>query len=133
MKPRIREKNPDNLIPHVGTNELNSLLRLERIAKSIMEVAKNAQSDSGIFIASKLLSMYKNIEGFFVEINLRKKKKWLTSCSYNPTKIQISNHLAELRKSTDLYLTKYDKLLFLEDFNARVEDLTCFQNPEKPF
>ena len=94
--------------------------------------------------------MNKNIEGFFVEINLRKKKKQLLSCSYNPTKIQISNHLAELSKSTDLYLTKYDQLLFLGDFNAEVEDPsvknfcssynltsminrpTCFKNPEKP-
>ena len=56
----------------------------------------------------KFLSMNKNIEGFFVEINLRKKKKWQLSCSYNPTKMQISNHLAELSKSTDLYLTKYE-------------------------
>ena len=38
-------------------------------------------------ISSKLLSMNKDIEGFFVEINLRNKKKWLLSCSYNPTKI----------------------------------------------
>ena len=50
-------------------------------------------------IPSKRLSMNKNIEGLFVEINLRKKKKWLLSCSYNPTKMQISNHLAELSKS----------------------------------
>ena len=94
--------------------------------------------------------MNKNIEGFFVEINLRNKKKWLLSCSYNPTKMQISNHLAELSKNTDLYLTKYDQLLFLGDFNAGVEDSsvknfcssynltsminrpTCFKNPEKP-
>ena len=100
-------------------------------------------------IPSKLLSMNKNIEGFFVEINLRKKKKWLLSCSYNPTKMQISNHLAELSKNTDLYLTKYDQFLFLGDFNAGVEDSsvknfcssynltsminrpTCFRNPEK--
>ena len=54
-------------------------------------------------LPSKLLSMNKNIEGFFVEINLRNKKKWLLSCSYNPTKIQSKN--------TDLYLTKYDQLL----------------------
>ena len=59
-------------------------------------------------IPSKLLSMNKNIEGFFVEINLRNKKKWLLSCSYNPTKTQISNHLAELSKNTDLYRTKHD-------------------------
>ena len=62
---------------------------------------------------SKLLSMDKNIEGFFVKINLRKKNKWLLSCSYNPTKMQISNDLAELSKRTALYLTKYDQLLFL--------------------
>ena len=73
-------------------------------------------------LPSKLLSMNKNIEGFFVEINLRNKEKWLLSCSYKPTKMQISNHLAELSKNTDLYLTKYDQLLFLGDFNAGVED-----------
>ena len=101
-------------------------------------------------IPSKLLSMNKSIEDFFLEINLRNKKKWLLSCSYNPTKMQISNHLAELSKNTDLYLTKYDQLLFLGDFNAGVEDSsvkkfcssynltsminrpTCFKNPEKP-
>ena len=73
-------------------------------------------------IPSKLLSINKNIEGFLVKINLLKKKKWLLSCSYNPTKMQKSNHLAELRESTDLYLTKYDQLLFLGDFNPGVED-----------
>ena len=73
-------------------------------------------------IPSKLLSINKNIEGFFVEINLSKKKKWLLSCSYNPKKMQISNHLAELSKNTDLYLTKHDQLPFLGDFNAGVED-----------
>ena len=64
--------------------------------------------------------------------------------------MQISNHLAELSKSTDLYLNKYDQLLFLRDFNAGVEDSSvknvcssynltsminkpkCFKNPEKP-
>ena len=37
-------------------------------------------------LPSKRLSINKNIKGFFVEINLRNKKKWLLSCSYNPTK-----------------------------------------------
>ena len=58
-------------------------------------------------IPSKLLSIYQDIEGFSVEINLCGNKKWLLRCSYNPRKVQISNHLAELGKSTDLYLTKY--------------------------
>ena len=90
------------------------------------------------------------MRGFSVEINLRCNKKWLLSYSYNPKKVQISNHLAELSKSTDLYLTKYDQLMFLGDFNAGVEDSanknfcssynltsmlnkpTCFKNPDKP-
>ena len=85
-----------------------------------------------------------------MEINLHGNKKWLLNCSYNPKKVQISNHLVELSKSTDLYLTKYDQLLFLGDFNAGVEDSaiknfcssynltsmlnkpTCFKNPDKP-
>ena len=55
-----------------------------------------------------------------------------------------------MSKSTDLYLSKYDQLLFLGDFNAGVEDSaiknfcssynltsmlnkpTCFKNPDKP-
>ena len=41
---------------------------------------------------SKRLSMNKNIEGFFIEIKLRKKRKWLVSCSYNPTKMQYEKH-----------------------------------------
>ena len=32
--------------------------------------------------------------------------------------MQISNHLAELSKSTDLHLTRYDQLIFLVNFNA---------------
>ena len=65
--------------------------------------------------------------------------------------MQISNHFAELSKSNELYLTKYDQFLFLGDFNAEVEDSSvknfcssdnftsminrppCFKNPEKTF
>ena len=45
-----------------------------------------------------------------------------TCCLYNPKKALISNHLAELSKDIDLYLTKYDQLFFLGNFNAGVED-----------
>ena len=90
------------------------------------------------------------IEGFFVEINLRNKKKWLLSCSYNPKKTSLSNHIAELSKSLDLFTTKYERLVFLGDFNAEMDDSsiktfcsnynltsminnpTCYKNPDKP-
>ena len=72
-------------------------------------------------IPSKPLSIENRIELFFVKINLHQ-KKWLISCPYSPKKALIANHMAVLTKSIDIYTTKYDDLLFLGDFNARLED-----------
>ena len=58
-------------------------------------------------IPSKLLLVEENpIEGFFVEINLRNKKNWMISCSYNPKKTSLSNHISALSKSLDLFTAK---------------------------
>ena len=44
-------------------------------------------------ITSRLVSTESSqVEGFFVEINLRNKKKWLLCCSYNPKKDLITQH-----------------------------------------
>ena len=45
VKPCIRENNPEYVILHVGTNELNSELTPERIAKSVIDVGKNIQTN----------------------------------------------------------------------------------------
>ena len=89
------------------------------------------------------------VEGFFVEINLRNKKKWLLCCSYNPKKDLITQHLYALSKSIDVLTSKYDNLLFLGDLNAGAEDTslknfcrsynltsmtnkpTCYKNPDR--
>ena len=72
------------------------------------------------------------LKAFFVEINLRNKKKWLISCSYNPKKTSLSNHIVAFSKNLDLFTTKYERLIFLGDFNAEMEDLSncpgLFQN-----
>ena len=52
-------------------------------------------------IPAKLTESRMTIEGFFVEINLRK-KKWLLCCSNNPKKPLISNHLQEKGNNFDL-------------------------------
>ena len=102
-------------------------------------------------IPSKLLSTERDLTGaFFVEINLHNKKKWLISCSYDPKRPSIANHLSTLSKCADIYTSKYENLIFLGDFNAGVEDTgikifcisynltsmvnkaTCFKNPDKP-
>ena len=45
VKPCIRENNLEYVILHVGTNELNSELTPERIAKSYIDVRKNIQTN----------------------------------------------------------------------------------------
>ena len=61
------------------------------------------------------------IEGFFVKINLKNKKRWLINCSYNRYRDNIANYISTISKSTDIYTSKYDNL-FLRDFNVGIED-----------
>ena len=73
-------------------------------------------------IQCKLIPMHDStIEGFFIELKLRK-KKWLLCCSYNPHRRFISNHLIDIGKNLDLLSTNYDNILLLGDFNAEVEN-----------
>ena len=99
-------------------------------------------------LSAKLLSSEaKTIEGIFIELNFRK-KKWLLSCSYNPSKSNITNHLEHLRRSLDLHSANCDNLSLMGDFNVNTSKLnmkdfcdsygfkslikvpTCFKNPE---
>ena len=93
--------------------------------------------------------MQNNFEGFFVEINWRK-KKWLLSCSYNPTRKNIVNHVRNISTGLDQFSATYDKLILLGDFNVEPEEVnmsdflniynlrnlvkqkTCYKNPENP-
>ena len=69
VKPCIREKNPDYIIFHVGTNELNSDLPPERIAKSIIDVAKNTQPYSRVVIISGIVPRNDNFDINATEVN----------------------------------------------------------------
>ena len=75
-------------------------------------------------IPSRLLTNYKikdNLELFFVEVSVRK-KKWLLGCSYNPHKNNISNHLHHLNKGLDVYLKSFDNILIMGDLNSEVSE-----------
>ena len=61
-----------------------------------------------------------HIKSFNVEQNLRN-EKWLISCSYNPNKTMICNHLDVLNTYLDLHSITYEKILILVDFNIGVE------------
>ena len=62
-----------------------------------------------------------NIEYFFVEFNLRK-KKWVLCCSYNPDKNSISNYFDVLRTEFDIHSPNYENFLLLRDLTAEMAD-----------
>ena len=99
-------------------------------------------------IPSKLISKETlDIEGIFIELNFRK-KKWLLSCSYNPNKNTITDHLEILRRNLDLYSAHYENLIIIGDFNtdinqsymksfcesytlsSLIKEPTCHKNPQ---
>ena len=95
------------------------------------------------------ISLPKNFEEFFAELNLRK-KKILMSCSYNFAKSDISSHLSIVGRSLDSYMSSYDNFSVIGDLNSEisemamsefcetynlqnsVKDPTCFKYPSRP-
>ena len=93
--------------------------------------------------------IHPNIECFFVEINLYK-KKWLIGSTYNPSKNLISNHVKVLSMFIDEHLQQYENIIIMGDFNSEpldtelkefceiyclknlVKDPTCYKNADNP-
>ena len=91
-------------------------------------LTKNGDGNGGIIlvfiredIPSKLVESQMKTEGFFIELNLRR-KKWLLCCSYNPKYSQISHHLKEIGKDLDVLTSKYENIVLMGDFNAEPTD-----------
>ena len=88
-------------------------------------------------------------EGFYVEIDLRK-KKWLLCGTYNPHRSNVGNHLDSLSKNLALYSSAYDNYIVIGNFNVDADskemssfcdtfDLTSltkepnyYKNPDNP-
>ena len=66
-------------------------------------------------ILSKLLSIKGDLfGGFFVEINLHNKKKWLISRSYNPNSASIACHISVLKVKTLIYIPLSMAILYFK-------------------
>ena len=63
----------------------------------------------------------KDIEGIFIELNLRK-TKWLLMGAYNPQKGLISYFLHHVGIELDKFIGNYDNILLLGDFNSTMNE-----------
>ena len=80
-------------------------------------------------IPSKKLSKHTfpdDIEGIFVEINLRKTKNLLFG-SYHPPSKSDNYYLDSIGKAIDIYSKDYEKMLLIGDFNAQ-ESENCLNS-----
>ena len=103
-------------------------------------------------IPSRLLKKHNfpvDIEGMFIELNLRN-TKWVIFGSYHPPSQSDNYYFDTVSNSIDLYNQYYEKLLLIGDFNSEdteprlseflceydlknlVKDKTCFKNPDNP-
>ena len=55
------------------------------------------------------------VKGFFIELNLRK-KKWLLFCSYDPKYSQISYHFSKIGKALDYLTSNSDNIIVMGNF-----------------
>ena len=90
-----------------------------------------------------------DIEGLFIEINLRK-SKWLLFGSYHPPSQSDQYYFDCVGRALDIYNTTYENVLLIGDFNAEenepclnefisdyglknlVKEKTCFKSIENP-
>ena len=86
VKPCIRESNLEYVILYVGTNDLNSELTLERIAKSIIDIGKNIQTKHRTVSISGVIPCSDNFNNKATDIN----KELSKIC--NKEKLLFVNH-----------------------------------------
>ena len=134
----ISETNLDNTFPNGQflTDGFNESIRLDW-NKKVGGILLFIREDTPIKVLSFETSP---IKGFFIEINLYK-KKWLLCCSYN--------HLSALRVSLNIYSSQYKHFAVVGDFNEEAENRdmeefcknynlkslirvpTCYKTPKK--
>ena len=73
-------------------------------------------------ISNKILKTNRpeNVEGLFIDMNVRN-KKWLIFTGYNSKKEYIFSFLSHIGKSLDELNGNYKNLILIGDFNSQME------------
>ena len=99
-KPTIREVNPEHIILHVGTNDLNSEKTASQISNSIIDLANSLKNETNNIHVSLIVPRNDNI-----------KKRNIKIINHSDT-IDRSRHLNE----SHLHLNRYGTVEFAKNF-----------------
>ena len=114
-KPTIREMNPEHIILHVGTNDLNSEKSASHIANSIIELANSLKNDNNTIHISVIVPRNDNLNNKANEVNSRLinmcRQRELQIINHSET-IDPTKHLNE----SNLHLNRYGSNVFFNNF-----------------
>ena len=71
VKPTIREVNPEHIILHVGTNDLNSEKTSSQISNSIIDLANSLKNETNNIHVSLIVPRNDNLNNKVKEVNNR--------------------------------------------------------------
>ena len=113
-KPTIREVNPEHIILHVGTNDLNSEKTASQISNSIIDLANSLKNETNNIHVSLIVPWNDNLNNKVNEVNNR----LINMCEQR--NIKIINHSDTIDRSrhlneSHLHLNRYGTVEFAKN------------------
>ena len=114
-KPTIREVNPEHIILHVGTNDLNSEKTASQTSNSIIDLANSLKNETNNIHVSLIVPRNDNLNNKVKEVNNR----LINMCEQR--NIKIINHSDTIDRSrhlneSHLHLNRYGTVEFAKNF-----------------
>ena len=103
VKPTIRDVNPDHVILHCGTNDLNSERTASQIARSIIELALSLKSKDNKISVSLIVPRNDNFNNKASEVHMCAERN--IPCIDHTNSILTENHLNESKLPFNRYGT----------------------------
>ena len=115
VKPTMRDFNPEHVIIHVGTHDLNSGKTANQIANSIVELAPSLKNEKNNIYVSLIVPRNDNLNNKVNEVNSR-----LTN-TFNHRGFPVINHTKTIDPGNHLnesqfHLNRYGNIEFTKNF-----------------
>ena len=121
-KPTMRDFNPNQIILHVSTNDLNSEKTSSQIANSIINLRNSLKTVNNDIPISLIAPRADNLNNKANEVNNRLVNMW------NQRNIRFINHSDDIQPETHVndskvHLNRYGTIVFVKKFTKFLSDL----------
>lgn len=122
VKPTLRDFNPDHIILHVGTNDLNSEKTSSQIANSIIELHNSLKTIDNEITVSLIVPRADNLNNKAIEVNNR----LINMC--NERNINFIDHKNDVQperhiNESKVHLNRYGTIVFAKKFSDYISNL----------